>query len=416
MTEVKRIRNTAYGFLRWTEKYIKTDMVYAASGGFWLMAGQAVNAGIALVLAIAFANLLEPEKYGNYKYIISLASIIGALTLTGLGTAITRAVARGHEGVLRRSFRLSLLWSAGMILIGAAGGVYYLLNNNELLGYSLLLVGAASPFISAGSLYRPFLIGKREFKRATFFGLAQSVIPALAVLFGLITKLPVLALIALYFFTSACAMLLLYKKTVTFAQNTETDAETEKLGKHLSVMNIISTIAGKLDSILLFQFMGGAQLALFAFATAIPDHLRGSLKNIAALAVPKMANKEKAELKKTVLSKTITIFALTLVLVILYVVTAPYIFDIFFPNYTEAVLYSQVYAITILLSLTLSSVYFDAQVAIKERYILNALSATAVIVTTVSGVYFFGIWGAIFARIIARVIIVSASALLIVRH
>lgn len=413
---MEKMRARAYGFLRWTEKYLKTDMVYAASGGFWLFLGQALNALVALVLAVAFANLLEPEKYGNYKYVISLAGIIGALTLTGLGTAITRAVARGHDGVLVRSFRLSLLWSGGMIAIGALGGVYYLLNNNELLGYSLLLVGASSPIISASSLYRPFLIGKKEFKRATFYGLAQSSVPALVVLFGLVVKLPVLALIVMYFLANAVVIFHLYKKTSLLAENSDTDDDTERLGKHVSVMNVISTIAGKLDSILLFQFMGGAQLALFAFATAIPDHLRGTLKNVAALAVPKLANKEKNELKRTVFSKTILIFALTLVLVVLYIVAAPFIFRLFFPSYEEAIIYTQVYAITILLSLTLSSVYFDAQVAIKERYILNILSATTIIITTVSGVYFFGIWGAIFSRIIARLIIVSASALLIFKH
>lgn len=416
MAEMEKLRKKAYSILRWSEKYIKTDMVYAASGGFWLFFGQAVNALMALLLAVAFANLLEPEKYGNYKYILSLASIIGALTLTGLGTAISRAVARGHDGTLERSFRLSLIWSAGMVCIGALGGIYYLLKGNELLGYSLFLAGAFSPFISAGSLYRPFLIGKREFKRATFLGLVQSVIPALAVLVGLALKIPLLALVCLYFVVNACVMLALYKNSLKLATNSNTEADTENLAKHLSLMNIISTVAGKLDSILLFQFLGGAHLAIFTFATAIPDHLRGSLKNIAALAVPKLVNKDKAELKKAVFSKTWLVFVLTIGIVIVYVVAAPYIFNLFFPNYVEAVIYSQVYAVTLLLSLTLGTAYFDAQSAIKERYILNAISNVTTIVTTVIFIFFFGIWGAIFARIFSRLVIVTTAFVVIKNH
>jgi O-antigen/teichoic acid export membrane protein len=413
---MEKMRAKAYGFLRWTEKYIKTDMVYAASGGFWLFLGQAINALVTLVLAVAFANLLEPEKYGNYKYIISLASIIGALTLTGLGTALLRSSARGHDGALEKSFNLMLRWSIGMVAIGALAGGYYLLNGNQLLGYSLLLVGSLSPILASSSLYRPFLIGKKEFKRATFFGLAQSGVPAVTVLTGLLLSSSVNVLIAIYFISSAATTWFLYTSALKLAKNDTTEPETERLGKHVSVMNIISTIAGKLDSILLFQFMGGAQLAIFAFATAIPDHMRASLKNIGALAIPKLAHKEKIELKRIVYDKSVLIFILTVLMAVVYVAAAPYLFAFFFPQYMSAVIYSQVYAVTILLSLTLSTAYFDAQIAIKERYTLNIISSMTIIVFTVGGILLFGIWGAIFARIASRVVIVTTSALLIARH
>lgn len=179
---------------------------------------------------------------------------------------------------------------------------------------------------------------------------------------------------------------------------------------------MISTVAGKLDSILIFQFMGGALLALFAFATAIPDHLRASLKNLSALAVPKLAHKEKAELKKIVYNKTMLIAAGTVGLALVYIFSAPLLFSLFFPQYMEAVIYSQVYAITILLSITLGSAYFDAQIAIKERYVMNFIASTTTITSTILGVFFFGLWGAICARIVSRLIIVTAESILIKYH
>src|SRR3990167_8528791 len=126
-------RNALYNFLRWTETYTKTDMLYLTKGSFWLLSGQGIGMVVSLVLAIAFANLIDPESYGNYKYVLSLAGIIGAFSLSELGTAVLRAIARGHEGTLQHAYHLSILWSTGMVLISASGGGYYLFHGNYFL-------------------------------------------------------------------------------------------------------------------------------------------------------------------------------------------------------------------------------------------------------------------------------------------
>jgi O-antigen/teichoic acid export membrane protein len=410
------LRTRAYRLLRWSEKYIKTDMVYAASGGFWLFFGQAAAAVFSLVLAIAFANLIEPEKYGNYKYVLSLAGIIGALTLTGLGTAVTRAVARGHEGTLRYAFRLMLIWSIGMVALSAAAGSYYLFKDNIFLGLSLFIIGATSPIIAAASLYRPFLMGKREFRKVAIFGILQGGLPTLSVLIALVLHAPLLALVAVYFIVNAVTVWLLYTRAATHAKNNETDPITNHLGKHLSVMGIVAAVAGKLDSILIFQLLGGAELAIFSLATTIPDTIRGSLKNITALATPKFAKMSKEEMREAVWSKTKLVFFGIAAVTIAYIIAAPYLFKFLFPLYIESTIYSQVYALTLLASLVMASAYLDAQVAVKERYILNISNNTITIVSVVVGIYFFGIWGAIFARLFARVTNALLSAFIIAKH
>lgn len=416
MAEMEKLREKAYCILRWSEKYIKTDMVYAASGGFWLFFGQVAAAVFSLLLAIAFANLVEPEKYGNYKYVLSLAGIIGALTLTGLGTAVTRAVARGHEGTLRHAYKLSLLWSAGMVFVSAAGGAYYLWNGNIFLGLSLFAIGAASPIISAASLYRPFLVGKRDFKRASLYGFVQGAAPTLAVLVALLFKAPLFVLVLSYFAVNAVTVWFLFERTARLANNAEIDKITDHLGKHLSVIGLLSVIGGKLDSILIFQFLGGTELAIFSLATTLPDTIRGSLKHIASLATPKFAQKTKEEMKVAIWSKMKIIFLATLTIVIAYVVLAPYLFTWLFPVYEKSVIYSQVYAFSLLISLVLASAYWDAQAAVKERYILNIVVNIATVASSLVGVIFFGLWGAIFARIFAKTVSIGLTMYLINRH
>src|SRR5690606_14131318 len=73
-----KIRLFLIHWLRQSEKYTKVDMVYLASGNFWLTTNRVVGIGTGFMLTLAFANLLPPEIFGQYKYILALAGIIGA--------------------------------------------------------------------------------------------------------------------------------------------------------------------------------------------------------------------------------------------------------------------------------------------------------------------------------------------------
>src|SRR4051812_16792510 len=97
--------------LRWSEKYTKTDMVYLAHGNFWLTASRIVGVGTGLVLTFIFGNLLKPEVFGSYKYIIAVAGFIGSFTLGGLGGALGRTGAQGKRNLFPGVFKESFKWS-----------------------------------------------------------------------------------------------------------------------------------------------------------------------------------------------------------------------------------------------------------------------------------------------------------------
>ena len=107
---MNQMKNWFYRFLKRTQKYTGTDNVYLAKGGFWLTLGQVVSMASAFLLAIAFANLLDPVTYGNYKYILSLLGLLGIFTLDGMRTAINQAVARDLEGSFYTGFKTKLKW------------------------------------------------------------------------------------------------------------------------------------------------------------------------------------------------------------------------------------------------------------------------------------------------------------------
>ncbi len=354
----------------------RLDMRYILQSGFWLYAGHAVTLLVALGTAIAFANLISPEIYGNYKYILSVTSILGVLTLSGLASALPRAAARGYDGSLHEAFVLTLKWSVGMFLIAGAVGSYYLFQGNTTLGVSFLIAGSATPLITAASLFRPYLIGKKEFRLVGALTVLQTAVPPVATVLMVLVTHSVVALIATYFVSTTLTAYIAYR-VVSARATGSVDPELTHIGKNISIMNVITAAVGQLDNILIFQLLGGAELALYTFATAIPEQARGSLKHIASIALPKFAVKEKAAMKAATQKNSLTLLGMTVVITIVYILLAPFIFSTLFPVYMSAVPYSQVFALTIMTSMVLASTYLDAQAAIREKYILNFVANTA---------------------------------------
>jgi len=69
-------------------------MVYLASGGVWLTASKVCATTASLIVSITFANLLLPETYGAYKYLLSIFAILTLTTMPGIDTSFQRAVAQ----------------------------------------------------------------------------------------------------------------------------------------------------------------------------------------------------------------------------------------------------------------------------------------------------------------------------------
>src|SRR3989344_7848517 len=149
--------------LRWSERYTKTDMVYLASGGLWLILGQTVSALSALALAVAFANLVPQETYGAYKYITSMAAMFAIFSLPGIGVAVIRASAQGNEHVIHSATRARVLCSLAGTAVALLGSGWYWIHNNNELALALLIIAATLPVLDTTTTYLSYLAGKRRF-------------------------------------------------------------------------------------------------------------------------------------------------------------------------------------------------------------------------------------------------------------
>ncbi len=405
-------------FLRWTERFTRTDMVYLAKSGLWTNLASLAITLMSFVLYVAFAHFLPKEIYGTYQYLLSVAAIIGTFTLTGVNTAIVQSVARGHEGTLRASIRPQLLWALIPSAASIIGAGYYTLHGNMLLAGGFLLIGIFTPLTSTFNSYSSYLLGKKDFRRVFLYNLSLN----LPYYVGLI--------IASYFFKSAIVLLgvnlaingiglfVLYRFTLhTQNPNNDVDESALTYGKHLSLMGVFSAIAGQIDNVLVFHFLGPIDLAVYTFATAIPDRAANFLKFFSSSALPKFSEKTDREVVSTLGPKLLKLTALAFVGFLIYIVAAPLFFRIFFPQYADSVPYSALYALSMVG--IAGGVALSALIGLrrtKDLYVYNIVSPILQLILQVCGILLYGLWGLVLAKTISVLASSTMLALLALRR
>ena len=402
-----RLQNKVYHLLRKSEQYTKTDMVYLAKGGFWLTLGQFISSGAAFLLAIAFANLLPKETYGTYRYVLSLVGVLNVFTLGGINTAVIQAIARKCEGVYWPSLITKLRWSL-LASLGSLGiATYYYLHSNLILTISFVMVAVFLPLLRASGLYIAVLNGRKDFKLSATYNSLVRIAASLAMLITLFFTDNIFIILAAFLIPESILQFLftwIYIKKHPL--NKITDPKTISYGLNLSAMELLKTIAGQIDKILIFHYLGAAQLAIYAFTTAPISQIKSVLMNLKSLALPKLSEVDEKDIRDSFLQKIKKLEVVVILIIIAYAALAPFLYRLVFPQYIESIKYSQVYILTLLFfPRTFLSTVLVAKMKQKELYSIRIISPIFRIAILFVALKFYGLWGMVIGTIISEAVL-----------
>lgn len=395
-----------YSLLRQTERYTKTDMVYLASGGLWLAVGQAAAAVTAFVFSLAVAHYVSKEVFGAYKYVLSLVSILGALSLSGLTTTTVRLVARNNDAAIHHSFYTSLRWS-GLMLFGFFLTIlYYLYQGAYGIALSLGIACIATTINNAASLYGCYWSGKKDFYHNTLYWIMANTLTVSATIMAMSLTQSLLVLVGTYLGTSAAVSLFLYHRTARTIPRVPKTIEEEHADResvHLSLLNFLNNLSSQADKVIIFHLLGPADLAIYTFALAMPEQLRAVLKAGARLALPRFAERDFAHIQQSLTLRLVRFSIVILGITIAYVVAAPYLYELLFPAYLVSLPYSQIFALTLFTALgSIPLAALQAHAKVRALYIHAILTNLIQIICGISLIWLFGLWGAALSAIITR--------------
>jgi|CXWL01.1.fsa_nt_gi O-antigen/teichoic acid export membrane protein len=394
------------------ERIAKTDLRYVFRGGSWLAFAQIIISVVAFLISIAFAHFVSKEVYGTYRFLLSLFWVLTALSLTGLPAVLARAVAKGDDGAYLPAIRLSLLWALPMLVISCVLAAYYFYQGNPTLGFGCLVIALVGPCMQGSYLYGSYLEGKQAFRDNAIFGILLNAVPAILLVVSMfwVTNPVFFLFINLGGSVLTAATLSIYTYLTYKPKKSEQPKGFLSLTGHFSAMNILFTLSQQLDRLLVYHYIGAAQLAVYSFAIAIPDQIKTLFGTFSTLALPKFVTRSLSEIKKTLIYRLLGFTALTVLAAVLYSAIAPYFFHAVFPNYTEAIHYSQIYAFALVpIGSMIPLTILEAHAAKKSLYIFNILGPLFQIVVLFFGILSYGLLGVVIARIIGRLFTLALS-------
>jgi O-antigen/teichoic acid export membrane protein len=185
--------------------------------------------------------------------------------------------------------------------------------------------------------------------------------------------------------------------------NTKDDPEAITYGKHLSAMTIITTVAGYLDRLLIFHFLGATEVAIYSIAIAPPEQIKGLIKNLNTLALPKFSEKSLAEINASIWSKILKLALLIILTIATYLIAAPFIYQIFFPSYLEAIPLSQLFALSLVANaMFIPLSIMQSQKMSRQLYQFNFITSAIQIGALLAIIPFFNLYTVVMARVLAR--------------
>lgn len=390
--------------LRWSESYAHTDMVYLVKNGGWLMFSRIVGMAFAFGLSLAFANLLPPEVYGTYRYVISVANILMLFTLSNMSTAVIRAIAQGRDGVVKSAVKAEINWGLLGAVCSFALAAYYFYSGNRVLASAFLVVTFFVPFLNVYSIYNSILYGKKLFELSVRYDVLTQVVNLGLILPLLLTTREVWILILPFLFVnSGLQKIWLWRTERKVALNDVGDSETVKYGKQLSFLGILNSFSVMIDQVVVFNLLGPIQLAVYNMALAPAEQIKSIIKIIGFLAFPKFADQPFERLKRSLVGKTLKLALMVFLIVTVYVVLAPWLYSILFPAYSASVWQTRLLAVSLIFGVSnLQLTALQAHGRVKALYWWNISSAIVQIALVILGAAFFGILGVILSRVLAR--------------
>ena len=307
---------------------------------------------------------------------------------------------------MRAGTASSIKWNSIIFFITAGIAAYYYIQGNLVLTIVLLFAAVFLPLRKTFGLYDAYLQGKKDFKSQFIYGTISDALPICALIVTALLTHNIVAIMFVFFSSYTLTQGFFYFLTVR--KNRVEDKrhhETVAYGKHLSLITILANIANQLDNVLLFHYLGPIQVAIYSFATAPPREIFKLNRVLNVLTLPKVGTRSISDLKKTMAHKMSVVFLASLSLFGVYVIIAPYLYRLVFPQYIDSIFFSQVFALSILFfPSTLLLQTFVGHMRKSELYILNTVVPGIKIFSFVILLPILGIWGAILGILSARLV------------
>lgn len=310
--------------------------------------------------------------------------------------------------VARIQFLLSLVGSAALLIM-----IPFLPTERAALWPLFVLAALLLPVSqTAGSMFLSVTVGKARFGKALYANLIWSTAMVLATLLILFLHPSAALLFCMGTGLPALTYLWFSRPLIQHVSPPPSVRHILRYGIQLTLASLPLTLSWYLDKLLISSLMGLNQLAVFSVAILLPEQIKTWAKELLPVSFAVQARGNDSRERRMRLLRAVGRSTLLFLLGIVgYVLLAPLIFTIFFPNYPEAVFLSQVAALMLItVPSSLFTQYLEAQAMLPALRATRWFAAAVYCLSLIILIPAYGLLGAVLARGMLR-IAYSLSAL-----
>src|SRR4030042_6349600 len=249
-------------------KYFKQNFKDSSYG----MANLAIASLDGFFLNVLLVRFLSFEDLGNYKLFFSVLNILILFSINGLGTSVTKAVAKRFSVFFKKAVYVSALFSliASALLIVLAFSYY----KDHSIKWALLLSSFIVPIYYGFNTWEPYYYGKRGFKTVfllnALIGGTRFVVCAAILFFyrsyfyAIIAYLLIVSLYNLIFF------FWIVRRIKPEKIDKEKEKDYLKHGFRLTGSSAISVIATNIERIILNSVSGATMVGIYSVVEVFP--------------------------------------------------------------------------------------------------------------------------------------------------
>ena len=386
--------------------FIQLDLDYYIRNSFYLIMARGALMACGLLLSVTFARLVSQESYGQWNYVFSIIGICAILTLPGMGTAITQAVATGHGRVLIDGTRHRLRWSMLGSLALAGVGLYYLLAGTAELGKGLLVAAIFLPFYQSFDGYAAYITGKKQFDRLAKYQIITQVAAILITVLVIYLSRNLVIIITAYLVSFTALKGYFFRTTSREAASHKSDPSAITFGNRMTIAYIPAMVRDQYDKIIIALFLSFTDLAIYSIALAFSEILSPLRSIIASLVFPKLSQMNREQAYSEVRKRWPLVIAGFAVIGGVLIALCPYAIPLLYSQkYAASVLYAQLLIVSVVISaldLIISKALFPSQRRVKDLYKLQISSSVMGIILVTVLVINYGLMGAVIALILTR--------------
>lgn len=319
---------------------IKKSLVMGFTTGVLMLIG--------LVVQHFLAKYLTIDEYGLYALMFSWIALLGVFSLNSFNTIVTKASAQDYPRFFKIASKICFLFSTlGSVVLLIIGFFF----EPERLNLFIILA-IFFPFYGGINLADSYFIGSSKFNKYSVYMItSQCIIAGLQILSVIFLKGVFWILFFTLLGTSVINLVMTFFIYKNIQQNKDEKKEKEltKYGIELTGLSIFTSIASRIQYVLLAALAGTATLAIYAVAQLIPEKIKGLIKGMLNPPSVWLASQEK-EKSVNIMRKIVPLFLLLgLIGTILLSLILPIVINLVFgQKYHEAILYSLVLLVPII--------------------------------------------------------------------